>query len=68
MAIGGSESEGEPMNLIPGPASPRVGRRLAMIFMIVITGLLLWAYYLSWREGRDLRRVEETEPDAHLPG
>jgi hypothetical protein len=56
------------MNLIPGPPSPEVGRRLAIIVLCVITGLALWAYYLSWRERRDLRRVEEAEPDAQLPG
>jgi hypothetical protein len=56
------------MNLIPGPPSEEVGRRLAIIVLFVITGLALWACYMSWREGRDLRRVEETEPDAQLPG
>jgi hypothetical protein len=56
------------MKLIPGPPSEEVGRRLAIIVFFVITGLALWAYYLSWREGRDLRRVEEAEPDPELPG
>ena len=56
------------MNLIPGPPSEEVGRRLAIIVFFVITGLVLWGCYLSWRQRRDLRRVEETEPDAQLPG
>jgi hypothetical protein len=56
------------MNLIPGPPSEEVGRRLAIIVFFVITGLALWGCYLSWRQSRDLRRVEETEPDAQLPG
>ena len=69
MAISGLESEGDnPMNLIPGPPSEDAGRRLAIIVLFVITGLALWGCYLSWRQSRDRRRVEETEPDAPMPG
>ena len=56
------------MSLIPGPPSEEVGRRLAIIVLFVIGGLALWQCYLWWRQGRDLGRVEETEPDAQLPG
>jgi hypothetical protein len=56
------------MNLIPKPPSEEVGRRLAIIVLFVIGGLALWQCYLWWRQGRGRRRVEETEPDAQLPG
>ena len=56
------------MSLIRKPPSEEVGRRLAIIVLFVIGGLALWQCYLSWRQSRDLRRGEETEPDEQLPG